>query len=235
MQRINKYLAQCELGSRRKVEQLISNGEITINGTVCTDLSYQVKGSDVVQYKNNVVYPIEHKVVLMLNKPKGYITSLSDENNRHIVTELLIGIQERVFPVGRLDFNTEGLLLLTNNGELAEKITHPKFEISKTYEVIHDRKLTKDEKVKLENGVLIDGVYSYPAQIIEKGKNGKYFKTLITIHEGRNRIVRKLFASVHKKVINLKRIKIGNLTLGNLKLGEYKILNNSDIKKIFEK
>ena len=131
--RINKYLSSCELGSRRKVEEFIKSKEILVNGLILDDLSYDAKDGDAIQFRGKVVKPQEKKVYIMLNKPKCYITSLKDEKDRKIVTDLLKGVKEKVFPVGRLDYNTQGLLLLTNDGIWANNIIHPSKHIYKTY------------------------------------------------------------------------------------------------------
>ena len=155
--RINKYLAICELGSRRKVEEFIKLGQIKVNDNVITDFSYDVKDSDKVYFKGQLLFQQTKKVYIMLNKPKCYITSLKDEKDRKIVTDLLIDVKEKVFPVGRLDYNTEGLLLLTNDGDWANEITHPSKHIPKTYEVKLKYPLTSKQAMQINNGILIDG------------------------------------------------------------------------------
>lgn len=232
--RINKFLAQCGLGSRRKVESLIIDKKILINNQVITNLSYDVKECDIVKFENKILKPSDDKVYIMLNKPKCYICSSSDENGRKIVGDL-IKIKEKIFNVGRLDYNTEGLLLLTNDGDFANSIIHPSKHINKTYEVILKSKPTPNEINLIRNGIIIDGVKTLPA-IVSKIENlENSYRLYITIFEGKNREIRNIFSSVHHKILNLKRVAIGGLELGNLQVGKYKFLNNNDLNKIFER
>ncbi len=231
--RINKYLAECGLGSRRKVEQYILNGDISINNTIITNLGFDVKDNDVVSFKGNVLCKQAEKVYIMLNKPKCYITSLKDEKGRRVVTDLLKGCKEKVFPVGRLDYNTEGLLLLTNDGDWANNIIHPSKNIEKTYEVKLKYMATNKQIHALETGILIDGKKTLPACVEYMGDDNEYFVYNITIHEGRNREIRKMFESLGLKIYNLKRISIGSLLLDDLPMGKYKYLKNNEINLVF--
>lgn len=231
--RINKFLAGCEIGSRRKVEEYITNGLITINGKVETNLSTDIKDNDVVCFKGKKVNLQTNKVYIMLNKPKCYITSLNDEKDRRIVTDLLKGCKEKVFPVGRLDFNTEGLLLLTNDGEWANNIIHPSKHIAKTYEVKLKHLPTQKQIRELERGVVIDGVKTLPAKVEIIGKDDDYIILNITIFEGRNREIRKMFEYLHLKIYNLKRISVGNLYLDDLEKGKYRYLTKDEIQSVF--
>lgn len=231
--RINKYLASCELGSRRKVEEYILKGLVSVNDEIVTDLGRIVAPNDIVKYKGQTISPEMHKVYIMLNKPKCYITSMSDDQNRKVVVDLVKTVKEKVFPVGRLDYNTEGLLLLTNDGDFANSITHPSKHISKTYEVKTKYELTQKELKNIRNGIVIDGVRTLPAKAQNMGLEGEYYVSHITIYEGRNREVRKMFESLNLKVYNLKRIAIGELSLGTLAMGKYKYLDKSDLNKIF--
>jgi len=231
--RINKFLATCELGSRRKVEEFILNGDITINGKIIKELGYDVQNNDVVKYKGKEVTIQRKKVYIMLNKPKCYITSLKDDQDRKIVTDLLRDIKIQVFPVGRLDYNTEGLLLLTNDGDWANSIIHPSNHIKKTYEVRIKVMPTNKQLNQLRNGIVIDCKKTLPAivQIVDFKDN--YYYLHISIFEGRNREIRKMFESLNIKIYNLKRISIGGLELGNLKEGKYRILNNNEKDLVF--
>ena len=231
--RINKYLAECGLGSRRKVEQYILSGDISINNTLVTNLAYDIKDGDIVSFRGKILRKSENKVYIMLNKPKCYITSLKDEKGRRIVIDLLKGCKEKVFPVGRLDYNTEGLLLLTNDGDWANSIIHPSKNISKTYEVKLKYIPTNKQIHALESGIVIDDKKTLPAQVELIGKEDEYFILNITIHEGRNREIRKMFEVLGLKIYNLKRISIGELQLGDLAIGKYKHLNNKEINMIF--
>ena len=231
--RINKYLASCELGSRRKVEEFILNKQITINGDIVDDLSYDVKMSDIVKYKGKTISPQNKKVYVMLNKPKCYITSLKDEKDRKIVMSLLKGLDYQVFPVGRLDYNTQGLLLLTNDGDWANNITHPSKHISKTYEVQIKVMPTTKQLNALRNGIVIDGRKTLPAKAEIVDFRDNYYIVNITIYEGRNREIRKMFESLNIKIYALKRLSIGDLQLGNLAEGKYRLLSNFEKDLVF--
>lgn len=231
--RINKYLATCELGSRRKVEEYIKLGQIIINDKIVTDLSFDVKENDKVCFKNRIIKPQSHKVYIMLNKPKCYITSLKDEKDRKVVIDLLKEVNEKVFPVGRLDYNTEGLLLLTNDGDWANEITHPSKHIAKTYEVKIKHPLTSKQAMQINNGIMIDGRKTLPAKVKLINQSEDFFIYNITIFEGRNREIRKMFEFLNLKIYNLKRISIGSLLLGNLKEGKYRYLNSKEKDLVF--
>lgn len=231
--RINRFLASCGIGSRRKVEEYISAGQIKVNGVVITNLATEVTDTDVVEYKGKNIKPVDKKLYIMLNKPKGYICSLSDEKDRPTVVKL-IKENTRVYPVGRLDYNTEGLLLLTNDGDFANKIMHPSGRIGKTYEVTLKVKPKTEHLDILRRGVELEDGITQPA-IIEhpKAKDGLYVLN-ITIFEGKNREVRRMFKAVGYNVFALKRIKIGKLELGDLPTKSYKLLNDSEINKLFK-
>ena len=231
--RINKYLAACELGSRRKVEEYILAGKITINGAICKDLAYDVSDNDVVLFNGKEINPIKDKVYIMLNKPKCYITSLKDEKDRRVVTDLLKSVKVKVFPVGRLDYNTEGLLLLTNDGDWANSITHPSKHICKTYEVKLKYMPTNKQLNMLKSGIVIDGKKTLPAKVSLIDQDENYYYLNITIYEGRNREIRKMFEALNLKICNLKRLSIGELQLGNLEMGKFKYLSNKDKDLVF--
>ena len=231
--RINHYLASCGVSSRRKAEEFIKLGLVSINDKVITELSTVVKQDDVVKFKGKLVKPEENKVCIMLNKPKGYITAVSDDRGRPTVMKLLPKMTERVFPIGRLDYNTEGLLLLTNDGDLANNITHPTKHISKTYEVLLKVKPSTEALQKLRSGVELDGIKTLPA-IISKPKNEDgLYKLEVTIHEGKNRQVRRMFEYIGIRIYSLKRVSIGGLKLGDLELKKCKYLTDYEIKTIF--
>lgn len=233
--RINQYLASCGICSRRKAEELIKNNLIKVNGVVNNVLSTDIKvGIDKVEYKGKLVKPEEKKVYLMLNKPKGYLTSVSDDRGRPTVLKLIKDVNERIFPVGRLDYNTEGLLILTNDGEFANSITHPSKHISKTYEVLLKQKPMVDKLQELRNGIEIDGEKTLPAYISKPRCVDGLYLLEVTIFEGKNRQVRKMFEAIGYKVFSLKRIAVGKLTLQNLPLKAYKHLTEDDIKLIFK-
>lgn len=226
--RINKYIASCGICSRRKAEEYILQGKVKINDEVVKDLSTVVNENlDKVYFEDKLVNLEKKNVYIMLNKPKGYVTTNSEQFNRRSTLDL-IHEEVRVFPIGRLDMYTEGLLLLTNDGDFANKMMHPKSGVKKVYEVRVDKKIDEEVIKKLENGVDIGGYITQNAKV-EKLDD---FNMKITISEGKNRQVRKMCEAVLLKVKNLKRIQIGNLKLGNLKLGKYRFLTENEIKNI---
>ncbi len=230
--RINKYLATAGVASRRKAEELIKSGRIKVNGVVTTELSTDVKVDDIVLFDDKKIKIAQQFEYYLLNKPKGYISSAKDDRNRKTVVDL-INTKTRIFPIGRLDFESEGLLLLTNDGELTYKLTHPKHNISKTYLVNINSTISKGEIEKLQNGVVIDEykLHGCKINILESENNTTKMK--VTIFEGRNREIRKMFEVVGKKVVFLKRIKIADLELGNLKRGEYRTLSQKEIDYLY--
>jgi len=231
--RINKYLANCGLGSRRKVEDLIKKGLISVNGQIVYDLSTDISEIDCVKYQSKILTLSKDKVYIMLNKPKCYITSMKDEKDRKIVTDLLKGCKYKVFPVGRLDYNTQGLLLLTNDGDWANNIIHPSKHIAKTYEIKTKYLLTQKQMNQVRNGIVIDGKKTLPAKIELVAQDEHYYIYNITIFEGRNREIRKMFEFLNLKIYALKRISIGDLSLGSLEEGKYKYLNDEEKEKVF--
>lgn len=233
--RINKYLSACELGSRRKVEEFVKSGKISINDTIVSDLAFDVKDSDIVKYNGKILRPQENKVYIMLNKPKCYITSLKDEKDRRVVIDLLKGVKEKVFPVGRLDFNTEGLLLLTNDGEWANRVIHPSNSVYKTYQVKLKVMLNNKEISSMKKGLLIDGIRYLPADVEFVSNDDDFYYYNITIMEGKNREIRRIFEHFKVKIYNLRRLSIGGLNLGDLPMGKYKYLNDYEKELIFGK
>lgn len=228
--RINKYLAQAGLGSRRKVEELVTAGKIKVNGKIERNLSVEIKDTDIVSFENRIVKPVINYVYYKLNKPKGYVTTVSDEKDRKTVMDLLRAVHTRVYPVGRLDYDTEGLLLLTNDGDITNILTKPNSEVKKTYVVHIESGITKEEIKKLTSGIDIGGYTTKPCSIelVELGE--KLSKLRITITEGKNRQIRKMFEAMDKNVIFLRRVQIGEIRLGGLSRGEYAPLNPKEIR-----
>lgn len=228
--RINRFLSHAGIGSRRKVEEFVLCGFIRVNGKVVRDLSTTINpDSDVVEFKNNRII-IKKYYYLLLNKPKGYITTVSDERGRKHVMEL---IPERygkagVVPVGRLDKDTEGLLLLTNDGDVAYVLTHPKFEVVKEYLVELDRALDDASRRQIEKGILIEGKRTGPAEIKRVNEAGT--RLLLKIREGKKRQIRISFSKFSYKVKKLKRISFGPLKIGSLPSGAYRELKIGEIK-----
>ena len=217
--RLQKYLANAGIASRRKCEELILDGKIEVNGIVVTELGTKVSKKDVVKYNGIIVKPEEEKVYILLNKPIGYVTTAKDQFNRDTVLDL-VKINKRIVPVGRLDMYTSGALILTNDGEFVNMLTHPKNEINKTYNVTVKGIVTKEEIIKLENGVEIDDGYitkSAKVKILKIDEEKNISRIQITIHEGRNRQVRKMCEAINKKVLALHRSCIGNIDVKDLK------------------
>jgi len=230
--RLQKYLAECGVASRRKAEQLIADGVISVNGVTVTEMGCKIDpDKQIIRFNKKIVQRKKEYTYILLNKPRGYVTTVSDPQGRPIVTSLLKNVTTRIFPVGRLDIDTEGALILTDDGELAQKILHPSFETNKTYEVLVKGVVTSATIRRLEQGIKIDGKKTWPAQISKVRKQGSTSFLSITIHEGRKRQVRKMFAAVRHPVINLKRTAYGKLKLGSLKSGSYRFLGPGDLKK----
>ena len=235
-ERLQKILAHAGICSRRKAEEYIANGRVTVNGQLITSPGIKV---DPEQDKISVDgKPIlkEEKVYILLNKPTGYVTTMSDPQGRPIVTDLLPGIKHRVFPVGRLDLDSEGALILTNDGAFTNRILHPRYEVNKTYEATVRRVPSPSDLQRLEQGIDIDGHKTWPAKLLVlHGKKGQKGTTTIevVIHEGKKRQVRKMFQAIGHHVVRLKRTAYGNLKLGSLKQGKYRFLTKNDLKKLF--
>lgn len=231
--RLQKYLAECGLASRRKAELLISEGSVSVDGKIITEMGYKLDPElQEVRYRGELVRRKKKHTYILLNKPRGYVTTMSDPQDRPIVTSLIKDLDVRVFPVGRLDIDTEGALILTDDGELAHKILHPSHESNKTYEVLVKGLVSRGKIKKLERGIEIDGRSTWPAKISKAVKQGPASRLVITIHEGRKRQVRKMFEAVGHPVINLKRIAYGQLRLGSLPSGSYRYLSREELKKV---
>jgi ribosomal large subunit pseudouridine synthase B (EC 5.4.99.-) len=230
--RLQKYLARCGIASRRHAEELIRQGRVKVNGVTVTEMGVTVSPGDLVEFDGKPVVPEEKPVYILLNKPAGYVTTVSDPQGRKTVMDLLKGVKERVYPVGRLDYDTEGLLILTNDGDFAYKSTHPRHQVNKTYIAEVEGIPSNEALRKLRDGVMLDGRLTSPAdvKILKQKKRSAVLK--ITIHEGRNRQVRRMCEAVGHPVLFLKRISIGGLRLGNLKPGEWRYLTASELKKI---
>lgn len=232
--RLQKYLAMAGVASRRAAEEIILDGRVCVNGEKCTTLGTKVTENDTVTVDGEQINIETKKYYIMLNKPVGYVTTVSDEEGRPTVMDLVTDISKRLYPVGRLDINTEGLLLMSNDGDFTYKITHPKHKLDKTYEVWVSGNAQPNAIKKLEQGVYIDGKKTYPAKVDVIDHMQKSAVLSITIHEGRNRQVRKMCAAVGFKVMALKRVAEGGLILGNLPVGKWRHLNDNEVKAILK-
>ncbi len=235
MERLQKVIANSGITSRRKAEELIVNGEVSVNGEVIRELGFKVNDRDIINVMGKKIRK-EVKEYYVLNKPRGYICSLSDELDRPVVTEL-INTKSRIYPVGRLDYDTTGLLIMTNDGDFANKLSHPSYRIEKTYLAKIDGHLNMEEYHKLKAGVMIDNKHCKALRLkIKKVDKEKNFDLVsITINVGINHVVKRMFAAVGHEVLKLKREQIGPLHIGDLKSGEYRILSDMEIKMIKSK
>ena len=223
-------MASCGVASRRKSEELIFEGRVTVNGKTVEEPGLQIDPEkDEIRVGKKRISTPEKKVYIMLNKPVGCVSTCEDDRGRMTVLDCIKGVDARIYPVGRLDFTTEGMLLLTNDGELAYRLTHPKNEVNKRYLVIINSALSPEEVKKLERGVFIEGGKTAPAKIKVLKTQPDRTELTIIIHEGRNRQVRRMFEAIEKEVVFLKRISIGDLNLGELKKGEYRFLTDEEI------
>lgn len=236
MERLQKVLATAGVASRRKCEEIIMAGRVQVNEQTVTELGVKVDPAvDAITVDGRPI-KIENKIYIIFNKPKGVITSANDPGGRKVVTQFLHGIMERVYPIGRLDYDTEGLLLLTNDGEFAHLLTHPKHQVPKTYYatvkgVPHGTLLDKlREGVELEDGMTAPAEVEYVDVDLERSQS----VISITIHEGRNRQVRRMFETISHPVIKLKRVQFGSLLLGGLPRGKYRILSPQEVKQLRE-
>ena len=234
MERLQKVIANSGYTSRRKAEELILAGKVSVNDEIVKELGTKVNDDDVIKIDNKVLNKVEKKVYYLLNKPCGYICSLSDEKGRKVVTDLIEG-DIRVYPVGRLDFDTTGLLILTNDGELTNILAHPSNNVEKTYKATIDGILNVDEIYKLKDGIVIDGIKVVPTRVKVKKKNLNKNKQIVelSIVEGRNHIVKRIFESIGHPVIKLKRIRYGNLNVDDLRYGEYRELSLKEVKELY--
>ena len=233
MERLQKVIAEAGIASRRKAEELIVNGKVKVNGEVVKELGTKVDINDEIVVNGEPINK-EEKVYYLFNKPKKVICSVTDPHNRTTVNDYFSGINKRVFPVGRLDYETTGLIIMTNDGEFAQQMMHPSKHIEKTYEVEVEGIFTEKMAIHLTNGIVIEGKKTLPAivEIVSTSKRKNMSLLNITIFEGRNREIRKMMEYFNCDVKRLKRIQYGFLTLGKLKQGEYRKLRSYEIRKL---
>lgn len=231
-ERLQKYLSECSVASRRKSEELILQGRVFVNGKKASIGDKVDPKTDIVTVNGKKVHKVKEKYYIMLNKPRGYVTTMSDELGRKCVKELVADVGAVVYPVGRLDRDSEGLLLLTNDGEFANNIMHPRKHIPKTYRVTVRSALTEDQITSLSGGVMIDGRQTLPAEVrlLEKSENRSVFE--IVIYEGRNRQIRKMCEETGLEVARLKRTAVGGVKLGMLHTGSWRELSEDELKRL---
>ena len=240
-ERLQKFLSENGIASRRNSEELILQGLIKVNGKVITELGTKINPEkDEVEYNNNKVNKVNKKVYILLNKPIGYVTTVKDQFDRDTVLDLLKDVKERVVPVGRLDMYTSGALLLSNDGNFINLVTHPKNEIEKTYNVTIAGIVTDEDITKLKEGVQIENngqtytTKNAKVKILKVDEEKNFSRIQITIHEGKNREVRKMCEAIGKKVLALHRSKIANLDVKDLSLGKWRYLNKEEVEDILK-
>lgn len=231
--RLQKFLAVCGVASRRTAEKYIEDGRVAVNGKIITELGVKISPKDKVEFDGKQVTFDESKIYIAINKPKGVLSTVSDDRGRKTIVDLVKNdFPERIYPVGRLDYDTEGLIFMTNDGDFTYAVTHPKHNINKTYEAVIHGKLKDDEIIKLCRGVDIGGFTTSPATIDVVDEEQSKSVVHITIHEGKNRQVRKMFEAVGHNITKLKRISVGGVKLGNLKSGKWRELTEKEIKML---
>ncbi|MBD3347699.1 MAG: pseudouridine synthase [Candidatus Eisenbacteria bacterium] len=230
--RINRYLARAGVASRRASERLVLERRVSVNGRTVEDLSTRVGEGDLVEVDGEAVSLPESHTYILLNKPPNYVVTLSDPQGRPTVADLIDGLEGGVVPVGRLDAPTEGLLILTNDGQVAHRIAHPSFEIDKVYEVLARGILDENDVSRLEDGVELDGRMTAPARVEVLSRERHATKALVTIHEGRKRQIRRMFETVGHPVRRLRRLRIGPIELGDLRLGQWRPMAEGEVRAL---
>jgi 23S rRNA pseudouridine2605 synthase len=231
-ERLQKYMASCGVASRRKCEEIILAGKVKVNGVFVNEVGTKVDPlKDIVEYEGKIITKEEKKVYIMLNKPEGYISSVKDEKGRKTILDI-VKVEERIYPIGRLDYDSSGLLLLTNDGEIYNKIIHPRVEIIKKYIAVVKGEVSDTDIKRFETGIDIGGYITAPAEIKVISYDREISTIEIGIHEGKNRQIRKMCATLNHEVLALKRISIGEIKLGYLQRGEYRELNKEEISYI---
>lgn len=233
MIRLQKIISEAGIASRRKAEELIISGRVRVNGKIVTELGTKADPvRDQIEVNGSLIRPAKQRITVLLNKPDGYITSMYDPEGRPTVRQLLADLPARLYPVGRLDYHTEGLLIMTNDGNLAQRLLHPSHEIEKVY-LAKVRGVADDKNLqKLRKGITLEGRRTRPAKIrILESRNNSWLE--VTLREGRQNQIRKMFQIIGNPVMKLKRIAIGGLRDPRLKPGQYRILSNKEIDKLF--
>lgn len=230
--RLQKHLSACGVASRRKAEELIEAGKIRVNGRVAALGDKVDPKRDKITVRGKNVVPVTEKVYIMLNKPRGYVTTMSDEFERKCVSDLVKDVGVKVYPVGRLDRDSEGLLLMTNDGELSNSITHPSSHVNKTYRVTVGGAVEDEQLDRLCSGIVIDGKKTLPCDVFVIERKTDRTVLNFIIHEGRNRQIRKMCDAVALKVLRLRRIEIAGVKLGGLKIGSWRPLNERELIRL---
>lgn len=230
--RLQKYLASCGVASRRTAEKLIADGRVSVDGQIITEMGVQVEVGQDIRVDGKLVTPEPEKRYIMYHKPAGEVTTASDPEGRATVLDKFRDFPVRLYPIGRLDYDSEGLLLLTNDGDLTERMLHPSHEVEKVYLARVSNEFTPAEARRLENGVMVDGRKTARAKVKILGFKNLYTDILVTIHEGRNRQVRKMVAEVGHEVVMLRRIRFGPVKLGELPRGMWRELTSEELSEL---
>lgn len=232
MERLQKVMAHAGVASRRKSEEIIAEGRVKVNGELVTEMGFKVDPDKDEIVVDGEVITKEKKRYILLNKPEGYITTVSDPEGRPTVMDLIPDLKQRLYPAGRLDYDSSGLLIMTNDGDLTYKLTHPKKEVDKKYRVLAQGELRKEDFEKFEAGMVIDGQKTAPAEISNVSYQGDKTEFDIVIHEGRNRQVRRMCKIAGFSVISLQRIAFAFLTLRGVKEGDFRYLSDQEVEKL---
>lgn len=231
--RLQKYIAHAGIASRRAAEDMIKQGRVTVNDNIITDMGVTINEGDVVKVDGSYIKTEEDKVYIILNKPIGYVSTAKDQFGRPTVLDLVKDIDKRLYPVGRLDYDTSGLLLLTNDGEFTYQLTHPKHEVNKVYEALVEGIPSENELKSFRRGLKIEDYTTSIAKIMVIEIIGANALLQITIHEGKNRQVRKMCEAIGHKVLSLKRVKIGPISLNDLQEGKWRELTDNEVKSLY--
>lgn len=229
MERLQKYMADCGVGSRRKNEEIILAGRVKVNGAVVQELGFKIdREKDKVSVDDKAIKPEEQKLYIALNKPVGYVSTVKDERGRKTLLDL-VKVNERIYPIGRLDYDTSGLILMTNDGEIYNKVIHPRQVVNKKYIAEIKGAPTQKEIEKFRSGVDIGDYFTAPAEFNIMRKNGSSTLVEVIIHEGKNRQIRRMCDAINHPVISLERISVGSIKLGDLNLGKWRYLDEKEI------
>lgn len=230
--RLQKHLSECGIASRRKAEELIAAGKVKINGHIAEIGSKVDPKRDKVTVRGRAVVPVNEKVYIMLNKPRGFVTTMSDELGRKTVSDLVADAGSRIFPVGRLDRDSEGLLIMTNDGDFANKLTHPSSHVNKTYRVTVKGAAEEEQLLKMKEGILLDGRKTLPCDCFVAERKPDRTVLIFILNEGRNRQIRRMCEAVGLEVLRLKRTEIAGVKLGMLPQGKWRPLNEREMRRL---